>query len=221
MRHCLSFALWGRVCGLVLAMVMVSACADRTTTREGAPLPEVTIGVVGATQPTGTTELLAGHIREGREMAPEGATMEFDTALMKLLREHAGASRTFKYIRTDSGDTPMQGREGGRGTALRHWLEVARDNKVELLIVPQILTWHEREGSPAGVTTPAEVDINFYLIDARDETLLQRSHFAERQQSLSSDLLRAGTFFRRGAKWVTAQELADEAVVKMIKEFGL
>ena len=94
---------------------------------------------------------------------------------------------------------------------------------VDLLIVPQILDWRERAGSSAGVTTSAAVNMDFYLIDVREPggALVSRSHFKEKQVGLSDNLMNFDTFLKRGAKWLTAQELAMEGMQKMIKEFGL
>lgn len=203
----------------VAACSLIAGCSQKPVSNPALVLPEVTIGIVGAMQPLGTAELMAGYIPEPRELASEKALSAFDSSMMHTVREQAGASRTFKFIPADSGKL-SDGAEK-RPSPLQHWIEVARANNVELIIVPQLLTWHELVGSAAGAESSAEVILNFFLIDAKNGALLQRSHFAEKQQSLSRDLLSAGTFFKRGAKWLTAQELAAEGVVKMIKEFGL
>ncbi|MFQ9492430.1 MAG: hypothetical protein ACLR0N_17105 [Bilophila wadsworthia] len=85
------------------------------------------------------------------------------------------------------------------------------------------LDWRERAGSSAGVTTSAAVNMDFYLIDVREPggALVSRSHFKEKQVGLSDNLMNFDTFLKRGAKWLTAQELAMEGMQKMIKEFGL
>ena len=80
----------------------------------------------------------------------------------------------------------------------------------------------ERVGGEAGAVSAAAVNEDFYLIDARKpEALLQRSHFAEEQQSLVNDLTQIGSFFRRGGKWVSALELAGEGMDKAVEEIGL
>ena len=89
------------------------------------------------------------------------------------------------------------------------------------VVTPASLPWRSCQGSEAGVTTAAEVNVNFYLIDTAEGVLLQRSHFEEKQKGLAENLLTMPAFIKRGGKWVTAQDLASEAVSKMIKEFGL
>ena len=65
--------------------------------------------------------------------------------------------------------------------------------------------------------------MDFYLIDTREPggALVARSHFKEKQVGLSDNLMNFNTFIKRGAKWVTTEELAQEGMDKMIKEFGL
>ena len=47
------------------------------------------------------------------------------------------------------------------------------------------------------------------------------SHFKYNQGGLTDIQMNFDTFLKRGAKWLTAQELAMEGMQKMIKEFGL
>lgn len=205
---------------LIVACALLAGCSASPQENTALALPEVTVGVVGAIQPTGTVDLLAGYISEQRELASDEAVMAFDTRLMELLRAQSSPSRSFRFYPT-SMTASTQDASGNRLSALQYWVEFGKAHDVELLIVPQILMWHELEGSSVGAVSTAEVDVNFYLVDVKNATLLQRSHFAEKQQSLSSNLLTAGTFFKRGGKWLTTQELSEEAVAKMIKEFGL
>ena len=50
---------------------------------------------------------------------------------------------------------------------------------------------------------------------------MARSHFKEKQVGLSDNLMNFNTFIKRGGKWVSTEELAQEGMDKMIKEFGL
>ena len=90
-----------------------------------------------------------------------------------------------------------------------------------LLLVPQVLNWHPREGSRAGVTRPAHVRVEFFLINARQGTILDRSVYDVEQTSLTSNLLEIGEFFKRQAGWATADELAREGMVKAVKDMTL
>ena len=132
---------------------------------------------------------------------------------MKLLK--TTTHRSYVFIPKAGGADPRE-----RNGALAHWAKIGKDMGVDLLIVPQILDWRERAGSSAGVTTSAAVNMDFYLIDVREPggALVSRSHFKEKQVGLSDNLMNFDTFLKRGAKWLTAQELAMEGMQKMIKE---
>ena len=119
-------------------------------------------------------------------------------------------------------DGPMAKDERGRRNALVTWAERARRAGADMIVVPQVIVLHERVGGEAGAVSAAAVNEDFYLIDARKpEALLQRSHFAEEQQSLVNDLTQIGSFFRRGGKWVSDIELAGEGMDKAVGEMGL
>lgn len=204
--------------GVLLLCCVALGCQQ--TPRPAADLPPLAIGVVAAIQPMGTTDLMAGFIPEGRTLASADALASFDTALADKLR--ADTKRTYTFLPAGEGTDPTAPRTARGNTALDHWTEVAKEHGLDLLIVPQILDWNERQGGAAGVSTSAAVNMDFFLIDAREEgQLINRSHYNEKQVGLSDNLMDFGTFFKRGAKWLTAQELAMEAVDKMIREFGL
>ena len=160
--------------------------------------------------------VLAGFIPEDRVLASDQAVATFNEELMKLLK--TTTHRSYVFIPKAGGADPRE-----RNGALAHWAKIGKDMGVDLLIVPQILDWRERAGSSAGVTTSAAVNMDFYLIDVREPggALVSRSHFKEKQVGLSDNLMNFDTFLKRGAKWLTAQELAMEGMQKMIKEFGL
>ena len=214
-----------RATGLVaMALVAATLClltACQKNTPAAPELPDLTIGVIGVTQPMGTTDLLAGFIPDDRVLASPKALSEFNEALMKTLRTET--RRTYTFIPYAQGADPTEARTAGRNGALAYWTRVGKEMMVDLLIVPQILDWRERVGGKAGVTSSAAVNMDFYLIDVRgpEGTLVSRSHFREKQIGLSDNLMNFDTFLKRGGKWVSTQELALEGVDKMIREFGL
>ena len=57
------------------------------------------------------------------------------------------------------------------------------------------------------------------LIDCRQPRVLWSAVYDYTQQGLSDNLLGAGNFFRRGGRWVTAEELATAAVDHIFDDF--
>jgi hypothetical protein len=60
-----------------------------------------------------------------------------------------------------------------------------------------------------GVDKPASVAFDLHLVRVRDGRVAWTGKFDETQRPLSDNLLKIGTFFKRGAKWLTAEELAS------------
>jgi len=72
-----------------------------------------------------------------------------------------------------------------------------------------------------GVIKPASVAFEALLIRVADGRVIWRVRADETQRSLSEDLLQAGTFFRKGIRWLKAEELASLLIEKEIEDFPL
>jgi hypothetical protein len=80
-----------------------------------------------------------------------------------------------------------------------------------------IYRFRERMGGDFAVDKPASVGFHVHLMEGgvAKETFV----FDETQQPLSENVLALGTFFKRGAKWITAGELTREGVHKAVDLF--
>jgi hypothetical protein len=211
----------GLLLGALLGLCLLASCSSRLHTAQ-TPLPDLSIGVVGFSQPTHALELIAGYLPEYQGVIDPNALprldADFRAALDKTGRayKHLGPMPFFDDQKAGSSERL------GRGNALSYWIDVGKRADVDILIVPMIIDWREREGSDAGVTSSAAVIADIFLIDARGQgNLLQRSFYREKQVGLASNILSFAVFVRRGGKWVTAVALAREAMQKAIQEFGL
>ncbi len=75
-----------------------------------------------------------------------------------------------------------------------------------------IYRFQERKGGNFAVDKPAGVGFHMHLIQG---TVVGRTFvFDEDQKPLSQDILGIGKFFRRGGKWITVDELAEEGINK-------
>jgi len=79
--------------------------------------------------------------------------------------------------------------------------------------------FRERVGYAYSVQRPASVTFGIYLIRVRDGEIVWGGVYDKTQQSFTENLLQASTFFRRGMKWVTAAELAEDGVDELLKSF--
>lgn len=202
---------------LVCSMLLLSAC--QPAVQQAAPLPDLRIGVAQFTQPLTINDLLAGYLPENQGEASPDDLRALDLAFAEMLRAQ---KREYSYVPAPM-DTPVSNTRAALPGAFKRWVQQGKNANVDLLIVPMIISWTQRQGTEASVANPAAVIVDFYLLDVRSETgeLVRRSVYNEQQVGLSSNLLTMGAFLERKGKWVTANELAQEGMHRAIKELGL
>jgi hypothetical protein len=95
-----------------------------------------------------------------------------------------------------------------------------RATDAELVMAGYVYAFRERQGGSYAVETPAAVGFELQLVSVAGERVVWSGYFAETQQSLSENLLKLGLFVDRGARWVTASEMALPAIDEMVDELG-
>lgn len=208
------------LCLTLAACLLFTGCARPK--QPPLPVGSLKLGVAYFSQPTDPSDMLAGYVVENVARIDEKHLNEMDGMLAEVLASESKNSFRSKESALHCSKTvgEREGRSNNQA-ALRTWSAIGRCMNVDLLVVPQMLEYRERAGSEFGVTVPAKVVMDIFVIDVRNESLISRSRFDETQGALSSNLLEADKFFKRGAKWVTASELAREGMVKAVKELRL
>ena len=209
---------------VILSLVMVlGACNKRP--RSTADVPRnlsaaYTITVAPFTQPINASQLIMGRIPEDQGRIPEDMLTALDLRLRHVLTTQT--NRQYKFIgqRTLPGNTTAF-HSSEQPQALPLWIAYGKKQGAQLLLVPQVLDWHEREGSKAGVTQSAHVRVEFFLLRVDAGNIMERSIFEEKQAGLTDNLLQMGSFLKRKGQWVTAEELTEEGMNKAIKDLGL
>lgn len=209
--------------GLLVLLLTVSMACKRQP-KSTADLPPVlshayTVSVAPFTEPRTPTELILGRIPENQGLiTPEELTI-LDTEFKQVLRQNS--SRHFNFLTLPPKKPSIDYHTSAQPEGLQHWLAYGRSHGADLLLVPQVLNWHEREGSAAGVTKSAWVRVEFFLIKVSSGRLMNRSIYEEHQEALADNFLKIGEFFKRKGSWVSATDLAKEGMFKARKEFGL
>lgn len=80
--------------------------------------------------------------------------------------------------------------------------------------------WREREGQDYAVRNPASVAYDLYLIRPSDGSILWKRVFDVTQKSLSENLLEMDTFIEGGGKWMTADQLAEVGLNRLVEELS-
>jgi len=86
------------------------------------------------------------------------------------------------------------------------------DTKQGRYIHVLIYKYEERRGGNFAVERPASVGFHMHLMEGN--TVYKTYQFDEYQQALSENLFNIGKFLKRGARWVTAEELIEEGITK-------
>ncbi len=81
--------------------------------------------------------------------------------------------------------------------------------------------YQEREGGEYGVFSPASVAFYVELLSVPEGVLLWQSYYAETQRPLLEDVTSIGKFFKRGGRWLTADELAREGVQDVVSKLKI
>ena len=216
-----SFSLFRNCFVLLIPVLLAVGLTGCATPRQGPELPQVSLGVADFTQPQSVLDMLAGHMTENTPRVQSKLLSELDATLDDVLRRETKRSYASRETFLGCRNASVPGQTSGRGTALKRWIAVGNCMKVDFLLVPQVINVHEREGGEAGVTRPASVTMDFFLIDIRNSVLTSRSHFDETQAALTDNLLETGKFISRHGKWINALEMAREGMVKAVKDLGL
>lgn len=107
-----------------------------------------------------------------------------------------------------------------RRSPLKSLAQTGRMLGADLVFQGYLYRFKQRVGKDYSAESPASVAFDLYLIDSREQKVVWSAFFDETQQALTDDLRFIGTFFRRGGRWITAEEMAEEAMQDMFKEFN-
>jgi len=87
---------------------------------------------------------------------------------------------------------------------------------IDAVLMGYIFRFRGRVGTRYAIESPSSVAFSLYLISMDDGQVIWHSRYKETQEALFSNLLTFGKFLKRKARWVTARELASEALKDML-----
>ena len=208
---------------ILLCLVLAVSCARRP--RSTAEVPRsisstYKISVAPFTQPTNASQLIVGRIPEDQGRIPADMLSALDMKLREVLI--SGTKRQYTFIARQNLPPDLTTfHSSEQPQALPLWVAYGKKQGAQLLLIPQVLDWHQREGSKAGVTESAHVRVECFLLKVDDGSLMNRSIFEEKQVGLTENLLTVGSFFKRRGTWVTAEDLTVDGMRKAVKDLGL
>jgi hypothetical protein len=102
---------------------------------------------------------------------------------------------------------------------MRSFIQVGKKLDMDFIFIGVLFRFEERIGSHIGAEKPASVGFDVHLIRLKDEKIVWIGKFDETQRPLSENLLKIGSFVRRKASWLTAEELSSVGMDEMLKKF--
>ncbi len=204
---------------IILALLLTcTACASAP--RWPAVEPQVTLAVAHFVHPQNDWELMAGVLPEEASVVTRESLNALDDQLAAQL-EKSDLDTVLDASTVQRCEEIVQAeKERPRFETLEYWKSVGACIKADYLLVPFVSRWQERDGGEWGVTSPAGVTLDLYLISMATGEV-RRYHFEEEQQGLAENLLKGGRFFKRGGRWLTPLEIAAEALEEGTRVLGL
>jgi len=162
---------------------------------------------------------LSGEVFVTDEVAPKAADFmgaTFRNRLMRLeqveLVEPSTAAITARV-----GVAPLQGPREGRIAAIQ---EAGRQKGADSVFCTYLYAFRKRVGTAYGVDAPAMISFESVLVSVATGRLIWQDSYSETQQTLNDNLLRIDKFMERRGRWITAEEMASQAVDKMMENFS-
>jgi hypothetical protein len=196
----------------VLGIVLISNIASRAETKpslailpffiqrgedpgKGAPCP-ICKGVV-----------LRGEIVPGSQ-----------NTLTRLLQQKIDSTGTFKVLPLEKVEEAFSQikRRQFELKPLRSFIHLGKTLDMDFIFIGILFRFEERIGSHIGAEKPASVGFDVHLIRLKDEKMVWAGKFDETQRPLSENLLKMGSFVRRKASWLTAEELSSVGMDEML-----
>ena len=148
----------------------------------------------------GAARTLSGYVQEALERR-HGA---------KVIALGEVSSAYQEIPRDDTKDTPRSlGRKAGEALG------------ADLMIVGTLWRYRDRVRDPLGPGRGASVAFDMFLIEVSSGKTLWKARFDETQRPLTEDIRGAKVLIKKGAKWLSADELARYGVEEAMKKFPL
>ena len=102
---------------------------------------------------------------------------------------------------------------------LKNLIKVGDELGADFLAVGYVYRYVERVGYKYSSEHPASVVFEIHLIKTSDGSIIWRGFFDKTQKSLMEDVFQMSSFFKGGAKWLTARQLTEQGMNKIFETF--
>ncbi|MFH0997235.1 MAG: hypothetical protein V1844_17335 [Pseudomonadota bacterium] len=162
---------------------------------------------------------LCGQIMTTGEV-PDSAGPFLTSELISLMEN----KQAYTIYSSDGSRDLLSGMMSGHDNAapdpyLNLYVNAGKRAEADAVLVGHIFRFKERKGNRASVESPASVSFDLHLIRVDSGKIVWTGNFDQTQRPLSENLFELGSFIKRGASWVTADELAIGGLEDILRRF--
>ncbi len=141
--------------------------------------------------------------------------------LTRLLQEKMEATGTFKLLPPEKVEEALSSSDQRQLdlNPMRSSIQLGKELDMDFIFIGFLYRFEQRVGSSIGADKPASVGFDVHLIRLKDGKIVWTGKFDETQRPLSENILKMGSFVRRKAHWLTAEELSSVGMDEMLKRF--
>lgn len=104
-------------------------------------------------------------------------------------------------------------------TVMQVLKRVGNELHADVIVIGYVYRYRERVGYDYSAERPASVAFEIHMISVKNGSTLWRGIFDQTQKSLMEDVFQASSFFKGGAKWLTARQLTKLGVDEVFSTF--
>ncbi len=113
----------------------------------------------------------------------------------------------------------MSGPDNAAEAYLNLYINTGKRAGADAVLIGNIFRFQERKGNRASVESAASVSFDLHLIHVDSGKIVWAGHFDQTQRPLSENILELSSFIKRGASWITAEELAQGGLEDILRRF--
>ena len=192
-------------------LIPLSGCAvdNSSETKQAAELPQLScVAVLPTVVPVSASKKLS---TDNRKALDEGASYIDSQLLIGI-----GAKPTFKMLADNRVDALLNNPWGGRIEQLQ---TIGKATGCGAILETSISRYQQRVGNEMSAEIPAAAAFSMELIAVQSGTVIWSTSYDETQQALFDNILSFSTAERRGFKWLSVEELINDALERRMAEF--
>ena len=145
---------------------------------------------------------------------------DFSTTFYRKIKDY-GFDNLTVYTPEESSDVfsslMLSGSESGY---IASALEKSSELGLNVVLIGIIRDIRQRVGSDYGVSSPSGIDIEVGILDVESRKIVWSARYSELQIPLLSDVSNLDLFIKRKGRWVTVQEISNDAVEKIFERLA-